>query len=150
MKIPAFLLLTLGLVLTSCSQNNTDQLSDDQNITTMQNPYPFQITQGNGEYMIMAHIESDDLFKKYYPLFTKHKYEGNGYCWEGHITQILEKKDPELLDHLDFDPEAGGFYVYADTEENQLKFVQVLSPIFSDLGQLEEYIKSADRSRIDD
>jgi hypothetical protein len=150
MKIPTFLLLTLALAFISCSPNSTEPPSSNQNPTTMQNPYPFRISEDNDQFTIMADIESEDLYKKYYPLFTKYEYEGNGPCWEGHITQILEKKDPQLLDHLDFDPEAGAFFVYADTKETQLRFIQVLSPIFSDLVQLEDYIKSADRSRIDD
>lgn len=114
------------------------------------NYYPFTIHTIEGSYVIMASLEGEDLYPKYYDFFARHQYEGNGYCWEGHIIQILEKLDKELLNHLSFDPEAGGFYAYADNEANQLRFVKVLSPIFSDLAKLEEYIKTADRTRIDD
>jgi len=114
------------------------------------NPYPFETTERDGRFSIIAQIETVELFNKYNPIFERNGYSGNGYCWEGHITQILEKIDKELLGHIDFDPEAGAFYAYADSKNSQLKFIDILSPIFTDLKQLEEYIKSADRDRIDD
>ncbi|MBK7691910.1 MAG: hypothetical protein IPJ31_12630 [Bacteroidetes bacterium] len=95
-------------------------------------------------------IESPQLFPKYATFFEKYQYSGNGYCWEGHIKQILETLKPELLQHIRFDPEAGAFFATADTKENQILFVTLLSPIFSDLKKLEEYVKKADHSRIDD
>lgn len=42
------------------------------------------------------------------------------------------------------------YYPYAFNSANQMKFVALLNPIFSDLGKLEEYVKKADRFRIDD
>lgn len=117
---------------------------------TMNQYYPFELNEFDGQYHISAPIESGDLYPKYYDFFQKHGYEGNGYCWEGHITQILEKLDKELLSHIEFDPEAGGFYAYADSKENQVRFAKLLSPIFSDLPKLEEWVLKADRSRIDD
>ena len=116
----------------------------------MTNPFPFQLMDTAGQCTIIASLESEDLYQTYHPFFEQHGYEGNGYCWEGHIIQILEKTDKELLNHLDFDPEAGSFYAYADSKEAQLRFVDILSPIFSDLEQLERYVKLADRSRIED
>ncbi len=101
-------------------------------------------------FTIVAQIESAELFKKYNPIFERNGYSGNGYCWEGHITQILEKIDKELLSHIEFDPEAGAFFAYADSKATQQKFVDLIGPIFTDLKKLEEYIKAADRSRIDD
>lgn len=90
------------------------------------------------------------MYPKYYNLFKKYGYNGNGYCWEGHIQQILEKKDRQLLKHIDFDSEAGMFAADADSKEAQQKFVEILSPIFSDLNVLSKWVKKADRSRIDD
>jgi hypothetical protein len=116
----------------------------------MQHPHPFELMENGGTFTIAASLENDDLFQTYHPFFEKHGYEGNGYCWEGHIIQILEKTDKSLLSQLDFDPEAGSFYAYADTREAQLRFVEILSPIFADLDQLEKYVLLADRNRIDD
>jgi hypothetical protein len=112
--------------------------------------FPFKISDNNGQFLIIAEIESEELYPMYLKFFEQHEYSGNGYCWEGHITQILEKLDPELLEHIEFDPEAGAFFAVADTKENQMKMVQLLSPIFSDLSKLKGYILKADRSRIDD
>ena len=115
----------------------------------MKDYFPFEIMD-NGQHTIVVALESEKLFPKYYDFFAKHGYEGNGECWAGHIIQILEKEDAELLNHIDFDPEAGGFYAYADSKENQLRFVNVLAPIFADMNKLEEYVKVADRAKIDD
>ena len=114
------------------------------------NPYPFQVMDNSGQFTILATLESGELFDKYNSFFESHGYEGNGYCWEGHIIQILEQEDKELLAHIEFDPEAGAFFVYADSKETQIRFINLLSPIFSNLQKLEEYVKSADRNRIDD
>ena len=116
----------------------------------MANYYPFEISDSNGHYLIKAEIESPELFIKYAELFEKFELSGNGYCWAGLITQILEKIDPTLLKHIEFDAEAGAFFANADSKENQIKFVELLSPIFSDLPTLEEYLEDADHSQLDD
>lgn len=112
--------------------------------------YPFQISDDDGEYSIQAAIEDEELYPKYVEFFEEHGYTGNGYTWEGHITQILEKEAPDLLDEIDFDPEAGGFFAYTDSGEAQARFVEILSPIFSDLDKLKQHVLAADRDRIDD
>lgn len=112
--------------------------------------FPFDLSESGGKYTIVAQIEGKDLYPKYYRLFKKYGYNGNGYCWEGHIQQILEKKDNQLLKHIDFDSEAGMFAADADSKEAQQKFVEILSPIFSDLTVLSKWVKKADHSRIDD
>lgn len=127
-------------------QNKQDTMTSNYEVETV---YPFDIFY-DGQYVIRAELEGPELYPKYVNLFEKYGYSGNGYSWEGHITQILEKVNPELLSHIDFDPEAGAFFAYADTEQNQKKFVEILSPIFSDMSKLEKYLKQADKSRIDD
>lgn len=112
--------------------------------------YPFEIFEEGGQITIMAPIENEDLFTKYYGLFEKHGYSGNGESWAGIIEQIIEKEAPELLDAIEFDPEAGAFYCSVDSKLSQLRFVELLSPIFSNLTLLEKYLISADRDRIFD
>ncbi|RYF85193.1 MAG: hypothetical protein EON98_07245 [Chitinophagaceae bacterium] len=112
--------------------------------------FPFELREGDGRYQVVANLESAALYPGYYQFFEKHGYEGNGPCWEGHIVQILEKLDKDLLQHIDFNVEAGGFYASADSKENQTRFVTLLSPIFSDLKKLDEWVSKADRSRVDD
>jgi hypothetical protein len=128
--------LMLGVLLSSCASRV--------------NPFPFTLDDAGGRYAIVAEIESKELFSVYEPLFTKYGYSGNGYCWEGHIIQILEKLDRPLLEHIEFDPEAGAFFAYADTKRNQTRFVELLAPIFSDPAKLEPYVKAAERAKISD
>lgn len=112
--------------------------------------FPFELEQSNGEWIITAFLGSQELYPKYSDFFHKHGYEGNGPTWEGHIRQILEQIDKPLLSHIDFNVEAGAFFANADSKETQIRFAELLSPIFSDLNKLEEWVKKADRDRIDD
>lgn len=113
-------------------------------------PFPFEPREMEGTYYVTANIEGEGLHPKYHEFFARHGYEGNGYCWEGHAAQILEALEPGLLEHIAFDSEGGTFFADADSEAAQMRFVQVLNPIFSDLEVLEEWVKKADRSRIND
>lgn len=125
------------------------RMSKDYDSTKIENYYPF-IIYNDGSYMIAAEIESKELFDKYTPVFEKYNYSGNGYCWEGHIIQILQEIKPSLLNRVMFDPEAGGFYAFADSEQSQREFAQILSNVFNDIPKLESYLNKADRSKIDD
>ena len=125
------------------------RISKEYDSTKIESYDPFVIYK-DGSYMIAAEIESKELFEKYNPIFEKYQYSGNGYSWEGHIKQMLQKENPTLLKHLQFDPEAGGFYVFADTEKTQRQFADIVSKIFKDIPKLEQYLKTADREKIDD
>ncbi len=117
--------------------------------TKIENYYPF-IVYNDNNYMVAAEIESPELFMKYSPIFERNNYSGTGYSWEGVIQQVLEKERPELLKHIQFDLEAGGFYIFADNAVNQRIFAVYVSKFFKDTTILERYLKIADRSRIDD
>jgi hypothetical protein len=123
--------------------------SKEYDSTKIVNYDPF-ILYKDGSYIIAAEIERKELLNKYQPIFEKYEYSGNGYSWEGHIKQILQEENPALLKHLLFDPEAGAFYVFADSEETQRQFAETLSQIFKDIPKLEKYLKRADREKIDD
>ena len=125
------------------------RISKQYDSTKIENYDPFLIYK-DGSYMIAAEIESKELFDKYNPIFEKYEYSGNGYSWEGHITQMLQKEKSSLLKHLYFDPEAGGFYVFADSEKAQRQFADIVSKIFKNIPKLEQYLKTADREKIDD
>ena len=140
MKFKTILYLILFVIGNSCSQSN-EKLTDY---------YPFKISKDNGKFTILAQIESPDLYPKYVNFFEKHGSTGNGDSWAGLITHILNKNNPELLKHIEFDPEAGGFFAYVDTESNQIKIIELISPIFADFKKLEIYIKEADKSLFDD
>ena len=141
------LLILFILTLISCSKLN--QVSIEEREKILANPYPF-FAQQDEQFTVSASIESNELFEKYNPLFVKYGLSGNGYSWDGVITQILEKENPLLLKVIDFDSEAGGFYVYTNSKDAQTEFLITLCPIFSDLKLLESYFKSLDRTSVDD
>ena len=99
---------------------------------------------------IFIDLQSEELYPKYYDLFGEYNYEGNGYCWEGHIIQILEKIKPEILSHVEFDPEAGSITILSSDLNPVEEISSLLNPIFTDLDKLKEYIKVADPDMIDD
>lgn len=72
----------------------------------MENYYPFEVDK---ESPLRIKVEVE-MLPEYMELFGQYDYEPNGYCWQGHIVQILEKENPELLNHIEFDPEAGGLF----------------------------------------
>ena len=61
-------------------------------------------------------------------------------------SKCYRRKTP----HYYIDPEAGGFYVFADSEKSQREFAFLLSSILKDIPILEFYLKTADKSNIDD
>ncbi len=138
------------LTANACEQKDAKNQPSTVTREDVKDPYPFYIGNEGGLFYIGAAIESDTLYNIYNPRFKKHGYSGNGYSWEGNIQQILKKLDNELLRHIEFDAEAGAFFAVADSKESQQRFVNLLSPIFADLKQLEEYLKKADRARISD
>lgn len=113
--------------------------------TKIENHHPF-IIYHDGSFLVAAEIEAPELLEEYQPVFDKYGLSGNGYCWEGVIRQILQQQKPALLKQIEFDPEAGGFYVYADGPQSQREFAVFLSKIFSDHVQLHQYLKTVDRS----
>lgn len=112
------------------------------------NTFPFKLLQ-NDRHTILVECEGE-AFATHNPIFEKHEFTGNGYSWEGVIRHILNEKNPELLTHLDFDPEAGVFYAYADSAENRQKIIEVLLPICSDLKQFDTYLSKIDPEEMDD
>ncbi len=119
-KMLKFSIITFLIILSNLAmaQSNPESKNDH---------FPFNIGEKGA---IMVFLSDPPLYPRYKDIFEKYGYSGNGYCWEGHIVQILEKLDPQLLKHLDLDPEAGAFFANAENEKFQLEFVRLLSPIF--------------------
>ena len=113
-------------------------------------PSPFEKEVSDGRFTVAVWIERPEIFEKYYSLFKRNGYEGNGPCWVGHITQILETLDPSVLHQVVFDDEAGSFHAYFLSESSRNRFVEVLNPIFIDLRKLNIFVENATRWRIDD
>lgn len=112
--------------------------------------FPFDKVYTDGEITITAALEGEELYNLFNPVFEKYQLEGSGYTWDGVITQLLKKENKELLKHLEFDSEAGGFYVYVDSEETASTFLHIICPYFKDSETLEKTLKNIDRTKIDD
>ncbi len=149
-----FFIYLLAIISFSCHPKNDKNSREipqkkTEVKTKSQYSYPFYLDNINSQFTATAELENPDLYPKFYDLFAKYGYEGNGYCWEGHIIQILEKVKPNLLKEITFDPEAGSILIHFKSEQSQKEFAKVLCPIFSDLKKLEGFVKNADKTRID-
>ncbi|CAN5131352.1 hypothetical protein BH09BAC1_BH09BAC1_13660 [soil metagenome] len=149
--------LILTALITSCDDTNKESSvpkSEKQAEHTdggyqITNYYPFSLLDDpRNTIAIYLYNSEDSILIKYAPIFEKYGYSGNGESWAGHIEQILEQVDPELLKHIDFDPEGDAFFAYVDTKENQLRIANILVPIFTDFNKLEKHLASANSERI--
>ncbi len=149
---PTVGLLLLTILALACGEQDDRKFTSDPGRSSPATEawFPFELYSDGNRYVIVAYLESDTLLKIYESFFAEHGYEGNGPCWEGHIIQILEELDRELLNHIEFDPEAGAFFAYAYSQASQHRFVEVLAPIFADLSKLDAYVQRAQRWRIYD
>lgn len=97
--------------------------------------------------MVASELEEESILNTYAPLFEKYGAEGNGYSWAALLKVILKKEKPDLLKHLDFDPEAGGFYLFADSENSQRQFVTFAQKAFKDKNKLIKYLTGPDKEQ---
>lgn len=126
--------------------NGHPRVFKEYDSSKIENYWPFIIYK-DSSYMVAAEIERDTLDNLYLPFFERFGGDGSGYNWEAIITVMLEKENPELIKHLQFDPEAGGFYVFADSERSQRKFADFVSKAFNDSSKLIRYLTGPDRER---
>lgn len=134
--------LLILLVIIGCNNAPSNVVTSQTSSEKPKVTFPF--TMGNDYSLTFG----TDGSTKQDSILIKNEYYPNGYCYESHITQMLESLDSELLKHIEFDSEAGAFYARVDSEENQFKIVNLLSPIFSDTVKFEEWVKKANRSKI--
>lgn len=115
----------------------------------MENQFPFDVTRvtpveleaENRLFCIQASVGE---IEGYYQLFDDYGFGGNGPSWVEHIIAILDDKDPQVLEHLEFDEEGDTFLVYADSEEMVNRFMKVVHPVFADKKSLKKYLSKAD------
>ncbi len=86
----------------------------------------------------------------YRPIFQKYNYHGTGYEWAALIKLVLRKENPELEKHLQFDPEGGGFYLFADSEKSQRRFASFMAAVFSDTIKIYSYLKETDNKKFEE
>jgi hypothetical protein len=113
----------------------------------MSSTYPFKVAAAKDpadttrQFVILADLsELDD----YSQVFENHGYGGNGPSWREHIETIIEEFEPDLLEHVEFDEEAGAFLAYADSLSAVRQFMACVLPYFGDLGKLNTYLRQTD------
>jgi len=95
----------------------------------------------NRQFGIQAPVGEVD---GYYELFEEYEFGGNGPSWAEHIRFILEEKDGELDEHLEYDEEGDTFLVYADSQAAVDRFLKHILPVFATKRSLKKYLKQAD------
>jgi len=113
----------------------------------MTSTYPFlitdledQATPGRQERILVNLSDLDD----YYNVFEKYGFSGSGASWAEHIETILEEYAPALLDHVELLGQGEIFGAYTDGPAATEQFMQLIHPIFGDLGSLNKYLSKAD------
>ena len=122
------------------------RISKKYDSTKIETFWPFIIYKDNS-YMVAANINSDTTLDRFTALFEKYGGEGSGYNWAALIKVILKKENPDLLSHLDFDPEGGAFYLFADSEKSQRQFADFSSMVFKDTIKLTGYLTGPDKEK---
>lgn len=74
---------------------------------------------GNGASLCLeAGVYKQELFETR----EDEGFLGNGYDWASLATVFLEEKMPELLESIEFDPEAGMFCAYSSDKADLQRF----------------------------
>ena len=68
-------------------------------------------------------LEAGGYLQEIFDTRADEGFLGNGYDWESLARIYLEEKRPDLMDSLQFDPEAGMFCVYSKQREDLQAFI---------------------------
>jgi len=125
------------------------RISKDYDSSKVESFFPF-ILYKDGSYMVSVETDEMKVYNTYAPIFQKYNYDGSGYNWAALIKLILRNENPDLEMHLQFDPEGGGFYSFADSEKSQRLFANFISKIFNDTLKIDNYLKKSDNKKFED
>lgn len=128
---------------------NSPRIFKNYDSTKLETFYPFNIYK-DGSYMVCLEIGRDPkVFNSYQPIFDKYDYNGSGNDWAALVYLIIKKENPELIKQVQFDPEGGGFYLFADSEKTQRQVATIMTKAFGDTTKFEEFLKNADKEKIE-
>lgn len=85
-----------------------------------------------------------DGLEDYYALFEKYGFGGTSQAWVEHIETIIEEFTPDLLEHIAFEKQGRAFLAYADSPLAVSQFMELVLPIFGNLGSFQKYLSQAD------
>jgi len=122
------------------------RISKQYDSTKIEDFWPFIIYK-DGSYMVVGNLNSDTTLDKYGIFLERYGGEGTGYNWAALIKVILKKENPALLKHVDFDPEASAFYLFADNESHQREFAEFASKSFKDTAKLIRYLTGSNKQQ---
>jgi hypothetical protein len=80
-------------------------------------------------------------FEQAEALFLANNTLPDGEGWDGFITYLLEKENPELLERFDLDYEGDVFIATCERKADVLVLADLLQYIFMDEEKMEEYLK---------
>ena len=148
-KQKAYVLMCIGFLLVGLVSCTEEKHIDHSSAPHMGNPFPFDVRKideiepqtANRRFCIQTPVGE---IEGYHELFEEFGFGGNGPSWVEHIHAILEEKDSDLLDHLEFDEEGDTFLVYADSEDVVNRFMKHAQPVFATKKSLKKYLKQAD------
>lgn len=92
---------------------------------------------------------SDVEMVKVMDVFEEYDRYGNGYNWEAVARQALRAYAPEHVGMMDFDPEAGMFVAFGDSEEALQALGELLARALRDREFLEELLRDAEEDWFD-
>lgn len=138
-------LIAVGLASTALYIYKT--FTERTNPVLIKDPFPFGVSELNNQFSIRVPLSDKALYEEYELLFNDLGIKHTGIVWEDYIINILERINPELLNHIEFDAEENGFYAYAATRNHQIEFVNTLTPIFRDKEILARYLVMQNKNR---
>ncbi len=70
----------------------------------------------------------------------------NGYNWDAFLNYYLQKNNPEILEGLDPDPEAGSYFAHYEltkkNEEKAKKFSEIIIDLIENEDKIYEIVKN--------
>jgi len=108
--------------------------------------FPAQIKQGENFYSVQITSNVGAFYAKE---FENHGLYGNGYCWEGIVEQLIEKKQIELLSKINFDAEADTCFISCDDESSMKELARFINSELSTKEKFGQVILSIDKAKLD-
>ncbi|OAB26346.1 hypothetical protein PMSM_26940 [Paenibacillus macquariensis subsp. macquariensis] len=101
-------------------QTKVEKLNSVVNVADKIKPFVLRV-QDNGSASVILNVGTykKEIFKSR----EDEGFEGGGYDWGSLAAVFLEEKMPELVDIVQFDPEASMFCAYSDNREAIQRFV---------------------------
>lgn len=112
------------------------------------NCFPLQKDNIYKIYDYIIDIEDGNVIRRFKPIFDRYKFEFSGYVWEGILKSMLKDGPKEISDNVILRAEHNRLMVRIVNFNTRKTFPRYLCPIVSDIHLFEKYVRSADRTII--